>query len=266
MDGQLFTAIRHDTLDTLLELPGSAQSVYLALAKRAKFETGVCWPGYERIASDAHVSLGSVKTGLKRLKKAGLLSWINRPRPKTNFYTVLGLALVQDGSKRSPINGSTVDPPDGSISDPQTTVSTNHKKGNESFSSAWAAEGSVYAQAGKLIADQMCTLDPPDSLVDSVLKLVGGTRLFGDLDISKFARNEVLASKLAEFYSSAMSPNRLKGDRQVRHPAGFYKACFRTWLEDVWDYYSVEWSRLGEGGHLGLPASMIESQRELVGA
>lgn len=261
MGRELFCALRLVSIDTLLTLPRTAQSVYLALMRRAKFKTGICWPGYARLASDARVCEGSLKKALNELEGAGLLSRKRRPKGKTNIYKLHGLALTdEDGAFSGPSNGSIDDLPVGLKSDPLTTVSTNHMKGNESFSSAWLAEAGVFAQAGKLVADQMSTLDPPEGLVDSVLELVGGTHLFGGLDISKTNRKEALASKLAEFYSSAISPKRLKGNRQVRHPTGFYKACFRTWLSDAWDYYSVEWSRLGDGRHLGLPAYMVESQ------
>ena len=68
---------------------GIDHAVLLSLAQRAPNDTGICWPGFGRIAEDTHFSRKSVMRSISKLALLGFIS-IEPPTGDraSNTYTI----------------------------------------------------------------------------------------------------------------------------------------------------------------------------------
>ena len=68
----------HDKIPDILKLSKRAMKVYFTLCKYADFETGLCYPGYQRIKQDANMTAGrDVRHAIQELVDAQLITtWL----------------------------------------------------------------------------------------------------------------------------------------------------------------------------------------------
>ena len=86
----------------VVEYTSTDHAVLNALANRAANETGICWPGFGRIAKDAHVSRSSVIRSIATLGELGFIK-IDPPNDErtSNTYT-LNLEKLEAASVKPP--------------------------------------------------------------------------------------------------------------------------------------------------------------------
>lgn len=96
-----FVATTHEATELLLlDKGGSAIKVWHALALRANWKTGECWPSYKCIRKDHGFSHQFIANGVRRLVELGLLQK-KRRFARSNCYFLKGYALFDASSSKA---------------------------------------------------------------------------------------------------------------------------------------------------------------------
>ncbi len=98
------------------KLSRNSKATYSLLLDYA-WQTGSCFPGQERLASDLGVSVRTIQRDLEELKNFGLIDWQQRGKNRTNVYSILPLDFLSDTTNMSD--------PDTSDLSPQDTTKTS---------------------------------------------------------------------------------------------------------------------------------------------
>ena len=80
--------LAHDKIPIILKLPPQAHRLYTCLCKYADFDTGVCYPGYQRLKVECRISSGvKLHKAIQDLEGAGLIAtWLENNK---RHYQVL---------------------------------------------------------------------------------------------------------------------------------------------------------------------------------
>jgi len=84
----MYHKLQHKTIPTLLELKKQPLKLYLALCQYADIETGVCWPGYQRLKKECKITSGvAMKKAIETLCGENLIStWMDGNK---RYYQIL---------------------------------------------------------------------------------------------------------------------------------------------------------------------------------